>query len=595
MSEGQKPWEVPTPKPSGGNFPWVSSKSFSSLQAAVNSLKATGGLVAIPPGVIELSVTLILPANVVLMGAGRGATIITQAAGTNKDLIHTEAQGEGGAKGWGLWDLTIDGNKAANAAGGVILDGRTFSIYEVEFRNLPGQFLLEDSHAAEAENDESFGTNIRYMNNSAPLKFTGPHDSVFTNVMARDTGVNANIEALNTSTWTDCHAYGNSAYGIIAGANTNFVDCQIEGTTNYKLKIVGAGVRWDGGRIFSAGAEDAKKGIVIAAGTGHQLRNILIENCEASCINFEVPGENTCITGHIFGAEAKPAIVGIPATSVDALGLHVAEPMVLCEGEVELFSRILGSKGPLAYSSGSFDIGGRIAYLRRETDPAQVEKQIRVYSKNQEGKQLLKARFGAGTDIVLAKERLGVLTEVPSAEELTPTDEGPVTTIKVTGATEIKKIAALRAGLVLNLLFTGAAPIVNGNNLALKGNFLGGANRILSLECDGTNYIEIGRSPALGSEAAGALTARNAGEEFEPSSTRPTLVTGQFEGAAVTRTKVKVFVGGVVVFEGVISAANTGITAQPFCFVVPAGKKWKWEKVEGTVEANGFKTSYTIL
>lgn len=94
-------------------------------------------------------------------------------------------------------------------------------------------------------------------------------------------------------------------------------------------------------------------------------------------------------------------------------------------------------------------------------------------------------------------------------------------------------------------------------------------------------------------EAPTALATRAEKTEFEPSATKPALVTGHFEGATLTRTKVKILVGATIVCEGVISAANTGVTALPFSFAVPAAGKWKWEKVEGTIEA--FKTSYTIL
>ncbi len=94
-------------------------------------------------------------------------------------------------------------------------------------------------------------------------------------------------------------------------------------------------------------------------------------------------------------------------------------------------------------------------------------------------------------------------------------------------------------------------------------------------------------------EAPTALATRAEKTEFEPSATKPVLVTGHFEGATLTRTKVKIFVGATIVCEGVISAANTGVTALPFCFAVAAAGKWKWEKVEGTIEA--FKTSYTVL
>src|SRR5882757_492668 len=94
-------------------------------------------------------------------------------------------------------------------------------------------------------------------------------------------------------------------------------------------------------------------------------------------------------------------------------------------------------------------------------------------------------------------------------------------------------------------------------------------------------------------EAPGALTTRAEATEFEANANKAAIVTGMFEGATLTRTKVKIIVGGTTIAEAVISAANTGITAQSFCFVLGAGIKWEWKKVEGTIEA--FKTSYTVL
>lgn len=90
-----------------------------------------------------------------------------------------------------------------------------------------------------------------------------------------------------------------------------------------------------------------------------------------------------------------------------------------------------------------------------------------------------------------------------------------------------------------------------------------------------------------------ALATKAEKTETEPSATKATLITAFFEGATLTRTKIKVLVGATVVSEGVISAANTGVTASPLTFVVPAATKWQWEKVEGTVEA--FKFSNTVL
>lgn len=90
-----------------------------------------------------------------------------------------------------------------------------------------------------------------------------------------------------------------------------------------------------------------------------------------------------------------------------------------------------------------------------------------------------------------------------------------------------------------------------------------------------------------------ALASRTVNTEFEVSATKPALVTGFVETATLTRTKVKILVGATVVTEAAVSVSSAGVSVVPFTFAVPAGNKWKWEKVEGTIEL--FRTSYTVL
>lgn len=582
------------PRGEQATFPFYNSENYPSIDAALLAAKATGGTVAVPKGTFERTTTLKIPSNVTLMGSGYNGTIIKLKNGANVNLLETEGAGAGGAEKWRLFNITFDGNKANNVTGNIYLDGRAYSIDALFVYNLPGKLEFDSTAAPLPEDDEAFVSNVRYMNCGEALIFKGPHDTIFTNILSRRTGAGACVEALNVSSWVNLHTYGNTPLGIVAGAGTNFIDCQAEGTTSWKLKIIGAGVSWIGGRIFSAGAEDAKLGILIAGGTGHQIRDVLIENCDAGSVKFETAGFNTVLSGHVFGSEAKAVITGIPdAATVDASQLHVSTPLFLVEESLELNAKLLGARGPSVTSDGNLDMLGRLAMTERATDPSQTANQVKTYAKDDgAGKTLLKAQFGAGTAIVLAKEKAGVLVELASAEELVPTDEGPVTTVKVTGAVEIKKIKILRAGLILNLLFTSTATVANGENLKIGSNFIGGANRMLQLVSDGTNWQEVSRDPARANGAT-ELTERTVGTEFEASATRNTIVTGMVTTATATRTKILVKVSGVVVFEAAASVAATGTSIIPFAFMVAAGSKWKWEKIEGTVE--NLKTSYTII
>lgn len=90
-----------------------------------------------------------------------------------------------------------------------------------------------------------------------------------------------------------------------------------------------------------------------------------------------------------------------------------------------------------------------------------------------------------------------------------------------------------------------------------------------------------------------ALAERAEKAEVEPNAKRPAIVTGIMESATATRTKIKILVGATVVLELEASVVATGVSVIPFCFAIAKGTKYKWEKVEGTV--NAVKTSHVLL
>jgi hypothetical protein len=64
----------------------------------------------------------------------------------------------------------------------------------------------------------------------------------------------------------------------------------------------------------------------------------------------------------------------------------------------------------------------------------------------------------------------------------------------VSGTTPITSMVARRPKRRVTLIFTGTAQMTDGGNLRLNGNFTGGANRTITLLCDGTNWLELARS-----------------------------------------------------------------------------------------------------
>jgi len=176
----------------------------------------------------------------------------------------------------------------------------------------------------------------------------------------------------------------------------------------------------------------------------------------------------------------------------------------------------------------------------------------------------------------------------------TMTLDAGIALAKITGTTEIKKINATFEGHSVTLKFAGALTVKKGENLELREDMVMAAGSVLTLICDGTNWYQTPRDYQK-AVAPTALAEKAEKTEVEPSATRTAIVTGRVETASATRTVIRILVGATIVAELEASVTVTGKSLLPFCFTVPAGSKWKWEKVEGTVETNGFKFSTTVI
>ncbi len=112
------------------------------------------------------------------------------------------------------------------------------------------------------------------------------------------------------------------------------------------------------------------------------------------------------------------------------------------------------------------------------------------------GVERLKVRNCSGVSITnTANALVDADQSMPSTASATALAPLGMTT-HVTGTTTITSIVTtnLKIGDVLTLIFDDTAQISDGNNLVLNGNFTGGANRVLTLKYDGTNFFEQSRS-----------------------------------------------------------------------------------------------------
>lgn len=340
------------------------------------------------------------------------------------------------------------------------------------------------------------------------------------------------------------------------------MNCIAEGATERQVQLVGNGTRWIGGELFDGASAPNVPLFEFNGATSVWIDGPYChEYGTGGAFKFTTNGQASTIKAHVFDSGSNQATQGSPHEDIKwSLGLGGATAL-----------------GSAAYNK-------RQQYTFTKFTPGTVPNNT-LFVEEADG--LLKLKDNNGTT-----RRVGTPSEEEVASANTISVSARISTAKLTGTTEVKKINATFAGHRLTLRFGGGIKVINGENLKLAGNFSGNTSRTLTLVCDGTNWEEVSRVPTLAVTGPEALVERAAGSEFEPSATRSVMVSGFFESPTATRTKVLFKVEGVVVTEAVVSVAATGVSTTPFFFYAPAGSKWKWEKVEGTV--NALKTSYTV-
>lgn len=271
------------------------------LQAAINAANAANG------GTLQLSVgtyvctTLTMYGGVHLAGAGIGGdvfsdtdvllpfrgTCIKLKAATNADLIQTTGftgldtgvttpTAYNTPHRFGLRDLVLDGNKAANSSGRCLaIYGYAYTIERVTAQNGATGGIYTNSAAGGYEM-EAFWSNFRITDcGGTGLDFQGPHDSLFVNgAVARNASqIGINVGPLvGAAMFTNVHSWGSQTYGwVIAGANSSYVNCQSDGCP---VNLLASGVEWIGGFIYGANTSTGgEQGLVLGDNTVRTIQN----------------------------------------------------------------------------------------------------------------------------------------------------------------------------------------------------------------------------------------------------------------------------------------------------------------------------------
>jgi hypothetical protein len=151
------------------------------------------------------SAPLLLDDYVEVGGAGKGATVIKLADGTNAgaavlksrdfDALTGQGSTSQGQKLFGLRDMTIDGNKANNASAGhaLAIYGYEYTLDNLDIRNAAGDGLWTEwgklgSPSPNGQMEGRYSRLAIHHNNGTGWHLRGPHDSLFDLVTIQNNG-----------------------------------------------------------------------------------------------------------------------------------------------------------------------------------------------------------------------------------------------------------------------------------------------------------------------------------------------------------------------------------------------------------------------
>lgn len=236
-----------------------------SIQNAINAAHASlGGVVYFPPGTY-ISKLLTLPSNIILEGAGVGATTLKLKNSANTDLVHTESwstlvgkeKAEGPSK-FAIRNMTIDGNKANNTApaapqGLVGICGKAYLLENFYIQNAKGVALYSEWGPG-GDQMEARIINFKIIEAATGVVWKGPHDSqmAFGEIIRpENVGLETTGESSSSLKCTNVHIWGSGKVSWkLAGFGAVLLGCEGEGASSCCIEILSNGNNIIGGQYF---------------------------------------------------------------------------------------------------------------------------------------------------------------------------------------------------------------------------------------------------------------------------------------------------------------------------------------------------------
>lgn len=251
---------------------------------------AGGGRVQFPSGTCITGQLTIYP-NVAYVGQGKDSTYLKLKASTNATFLISQdyasltgTNSTAGVGGFGIYNMSIDGNNGNNSAGACIqIYGYGFVMRDVVIKNCAGDGLdTEWSTSGSCPSNgppdcmEAFFDDLyidQYKGNG--WQFKGPHDSEFNKI----------------TIWTFNSPSGKGLYYTSAGAVAMIgTTMHIWGTNQYGLYLDTGSTTFEGSQIEVEGATNAQ---MMVGGFQNMVRNAYVFGCANQPITAAITGNTT--------------------------------------------------------------------------------------------------------------------------------------------------------------------------------------------------------------------------------------------------------------------------------------------------------------
>lgn len=284
---------------------------FSTIQAAINDLPSTGGIVFIPAGTYNVTAAISVPANVTLWGAGTSTILKIPDSTITSTAVNIVANTASGNSGIVIRDLVLDGNRnnQSPTGGGFDSAGINFNpavnkskILNCTIRNIIGDAIVLANGCG---NNEVRGNSITNIGKN---------------------GITQSSQGIGIYIITNCHdnlVAGNEFFDIMGGSvvnlqgglRTQIVDNRINvGSGNTKgIQLASFGGTTPSNNVVANNEirDLGDVGIYLNGADRNTVQGNIVSGCTFEGIEINGQGNiifgNTCSYNHRDAAAAQPA------------------------------------------------------------------------------------------------------------------------------------------------------------------------------------------------------------------------------------------------------------------------------------------------